>query len=155
MKISDAGLQLIKTSEGFRGNVYSDVAGFPTVGYGHKLLPGESFPEGITEEQATALLETDIQGAQGAVARLVKVALTQGQYDALVDFTYNLGAERLESSTLLKYLNAGRYEDAGEQLLAWDMAGGKPQPGLVKRRQDELALWNGSAVQHAPLSVEL
>ena len=145
MKISDAGLALIKQFEGLRLTAYKDVAGFPTIGYGHLLEPGENYPDGITDEQATALLEHDVQMAEQAVSRLVKVALTQGQFDALVDFVFNLGALRLGQSTLLKCLNADRYQDAGAQLLRWDYAGGKLQPGLSIRREAELALWKGSS----------
>jgi lysozyme len=72
----------------------------------------------------------------------VKVALTQGQFDALVDFVFNLGAGRLAGSTLLRMLNAGNTTGAGQHLLLWVNAGGKPQPGLVTRRKAELALWN-------------
>jgi lysozyme len=87
-------------------------------------------------------LVQDVAEAQRQVSRLVKVALTQGQFDALVDFCFNLGAGRLAGSTLLKELNAGRYEDAGRQLLAWDHAGGQMNAGLEARRQAELRLWN-------------
>ncbi len=141
MNISNDGLQLIKVSEGFRANTYMDVAGFPTIGYGHKLLHPESYPNGITEEQATALLMQDVQGAEQAVSRLVKVPLTQGQFDALVDFTFNLGSGRLAGSTLLADLSAGRYADARAQLLLWDRAGGKVCSALATRRQAEAALW--------------
>ena len=91
-----------------------------------------------------------MQSAEDAVARLVKTTITQGIFDALVDFTYNLGIARLASSTLLKLLNAGRYADAGEQLLLWCNAGGHPQPGLVTRRHAELALWEDSSFQGEP-----
>ena len=141
LKISGAGIDLIKESEGFRGEVYLDCVGVKTCGYGHALKPGESFPDGITEVTATLLLLKDVQTAEDAVSRMVKVTLTQGQYDALVDFVYNLGEGRLASSTLLKLLNEGKYDQAGQQLLVWCNAGGKPQPGLVKRRKAELALW--------------
>jgi lysozyme len=144
MHISDKGLTLLKQSEGFRSNTYKDVAGFPTIAYGHKLRAGESFPNGVTEEQATALLRADVAEAEQAVERLVKVPLTQGQFDALVDFTFNLGSGRLASSTLLKVLNARRYDDAGEQLLRWDIAGGKENAGLKARREAELGLWKSS-----------
>ena len=77
----------------------------------------------------------------------MKVALTQGQFDALVDFTYNLGAGRLVSSTRLKMLNAGNTAGAGQQLLLWVYAGGKPEPGLVARRKAELALWHSPVKQ--------
>jgi len=82
---------------------------------------------------------------------LVKVALTQGQFDALVDFCFNLGAGRLAKSTLLRCLNAGRYNDAAEQLLLWDLAGGEVNLGLKARREAELRLWK-STPQLCPVS---
>jgi lysozyme len=78
------------------------------------------------------------------VQRLVKVPLTQGQFDALVDFCFNLGAGRLASSTLLSVLNRGRYDAAAEQLLRWDFAAGKENPALRSRRQSDHELWTGS-----------
>lgn len=141
MQLSAAGLELLKKSEGFRGHAYLDVNGAPTIGYGHRLLPAESFPDGIAEEQAAEILRSDVRDAERAVARLVMVELTQGQFDALVDFCFNLGSRRLATSTLLKGLNAGQYEDAGKQLLRWDKAAGKEIPGLKARREAELVLW--------------
>ncbi len=90
-EISDAGLELIKRSEGFRDRQYLDAAGFPTIGYGHLVEADESFPGGVTEAQAETLLAGDVNEAEQAVRRLVRVALTQGQFDALVDFVFNLG----------------------------------------------------------------
>jgi lysozyme len=144
MQLSDAGLDLVKRSEGFRSHTYLDVNGFPTIGYGHRILPSESFPGPIAETQANDLLASDLRVAEQDVVRLVKVPLTQGQFDALVDFCFNLGGERLASSTLLKVLNGGRYQDAVEQLLRWDLAGGQVNAGLKARRQAECALWNAS-----------
>jgi len=145
LKLSDGGLELIKRFEGFRSQQYTDVAGFLTIGYGHRVLPPESFPAGISEPQAATILDADVSQAERAVCRLVKVALTQGQFDALVDFTFNLGAGRLASSTLLRALNAGRYDAAAEQLLLWDLAGGKVNLGLKARREAELRLWKSAA----------
>ena len=144
MQLSNAGLDLVKRSEGFRSHTYLDVNGFPTIGYGHRILPSESFPGPIAETQANNLLASDLRVAEQDVVRLVKVPLTQGQFDALVDFCFNLGGERLASSTLLKVLNGGRYQDAVEQLLRWDLAGGQVNAGLKARRQAECALWNAS-----------
>jgi lysozyme len=141
MQFSNAGMELLKQSEGFRSRVYLDAAGFPTIGYGHRLLNPDSFPNGIDEPQATNLLLCDVRDAEQAVARLVKVPLTQGQYDALVDFVYNLGSGRLASSTLLKFLNAGNYDAAVEQLLLWDHAGNQEIAGLQARREAEAELW--------------
>ena len=143
MEFSAAGLDLLKRSEGFRSRVYLDVAGLPTIGYGHRLIHPETFPHGVTEAQATQILLGDLREAEQAVARLVKVPLTQGQYDALVDFCFNLGAGRLSSSTLLKALNAGRYDDAVEQLLRWDHAGNRQCAALKARREAEAELWRG------------
>ena len=109
MNLSGAALELIKRSEGFRGRTYLDVAGIPTIGYGHRLLPNEVFAEGISEAQAAGMLGQDVREAEQAVGQLVKVPLAQGQFDALVDFCFNLGAGRLASSTLLKVLNGARY----------------------------------------------
>jgi len=148
MQLSAAGLELIKRWEGFRSHTYLDVAGFPTIGYGHKLLYAQSFPDGIAEQEATALLAADVRDAEQAVDRLVKVALTQGQFDALVDFCFNLGAGRLASSTLLRALNARRYSAAAEQLLRWDQAGGQVNAGLKARRESEFELWQSAGTQH-------
>lgn len=144
MRLSNAGLNLIKQSEGFRAAVYNDAAGRPTIGYGHKLRPGESFPNGITRAQAEQLLIADVATACAAVERLVKVPLIQGQFDALVDFCFNLGRGRLAASTLLRDLNAGDYDAARRQLLLWDHAGGQVLPALQARRQAEFDLWGAA-----------
>lgn len=133
---------LIKRSEGFRSQEYRDVAGFRTVGYGHRITGAESFPAGVSETQAAGLLLNDIRAAEQSVGRLVRVELTQGQFDALVDFCFNLGAGRLAASSLLRELNAGNHEAAGRQLMLWDHAAGQVNLGLKDRRQAELELWN-------------
>ncbi len=152
MQLSAAGLELIKKSEGFRGQVYTDVAGLPTIGYGHRLTPRESFPGGIDEAQAAALLASDVRQAEQTVVRLVRVALSQGQFNALVDFCYNLGAGRLAASSLLRDLNAGQPDAAGEQLLSWDHAGGQVNAGLKARREAEFQLWTGGEVETQSLA---
>ena len=148
MEFSAAGMELLKRSEGFRNRVYLDVAGFPTIGYGHRLLHPASFSNGIAEPQAADILASDVRDAEQAVQRLVKVPLTQGQFDALVDFCFNLGSGKLATSTLLKILNRRRYDDAVEQLLLWDHAGGQESAGLKARRQAEAELWRNTGVHH-------
>jgi lysozyme len=143
MQLSAAGLELLKQSEGFRSHVYNDVNGFPTIGYGHWLQPLEAYPDGITESQAISILIADVHRSEQAVLRLVTVPLAQGQFDALVDFCFNLGAGRLASSTLLKILNGAGYNQAAEQLLRWDIAAGIENAGLKARRQAEFDLWHG------------
>ena len=142
MQISQAGLDLIKRSEGFRPRTYPDAAGYPTIGYGHRLAAAECYPDGITEQQAEVILLWDVREAAQAVERLVRVPLAQGQFDALVDFVFNLGAARLQDSTLLRDLNAGQYDHAAAGLLQWVHAGPRELPGLKTRRQSEFNLWH-------------
>lgn len=141
MKISDKGLALIREFEGFRPFAYKDTAGLWTIGIGHKLKPGERYPTGITEAQAEVLLEQDAVTAEADVNRLVKVSLSQNQFDALTDFAYNLGDGSLEDSTLLKLLNEGDYSGAAAQFPLWDHVGGVVSAGLLRRREAEQALF--------------
>jgi len=150
MQLSPLGLNLIRQFEGFRNHAYLDIAGIPTIGYGHRIQPGESFPDGLTEAQAAQLLAADADIAASAVTRHVKVPLTQGQFDALVDFVYNLGVARFAASTLLSALNALSYDAAASQLLRWDHAGSIEVEGLKRRRQAEFALWNSVKSAVAP-----
>jgi lysozyme len=147
MQMSAAGLDLLKRSEGFRSRTYLDVSGFLTIGYGHRLLHPGSFPHGIQQAQAAEILSSDVRDAEQAVQRLVKVALTQGQFDALVDFCFILGSGKLAASTLLKELNAGQYDAAGQQLLRWDHVGSQEIAGLKGRREAEFQLWLDAAAQ--------
>ena len=148
MKTSDAGIDLIKRFEGLRLAPYHDIAGYPTVGYGH-LLSREKWADlsqwaTLTEEQADALLRQDVVHFERAVARLVQVRLSPGQLDALVSFAFNLGAGALQASTLRRVLNRGKYHEAPRQLLRWVFAGGRRLRGLVRRRKAEAilgALW--------------
>lgn len=141
MEISEAGLALIREFEGLRLIAYNDINGNGTIGYGHKILPGEKFPQGISKSEAELMLQADAAQAASEMMALVKVDLTQGQFDALTDFVYNEGSGRLAKSTLLRDLNAGDYDEARQQLLVWDIAGGKVQPGLQARREAEFKLW--------------
>lgn len=141
MRLSGAGLELLKRSEGYSSRTYNDVAGFATIGFGHRVQPGESFPSGISQTQGELILASDLLVAEEAVTHLVKVPLTQGQFDALVDFVFNLGAGRLAGSTLLRYLNEGKYDAAAWQLLAWDHAGSCEIASLKNRREAEFKLW--------------
>jgi lysozyme len=101
------------------------------------------FTGGINEQEGGALLLEDVAYAEHAVAHLVTVPLTQGRYDALVSFTYNEGAGRLQTSTLLKKLNAGNYAGAAGQFSVWVYGGGVKLPGLIARRAAERALFVG------------
>lgn len=144
MQISNNGLNAIKGFEGFKANVYNDVAGYPTIGYGHKLTTAERVArlKTVTEDQAAALLASDVQEAVSIVNGAVKVALNQNQFDALVSFTYNVGGGNFRKSTLAKLLNAGDYAGAAAQFSQWKFAGGVVSLGLETRRIAEAALFS-------------
>ena len=144
MQTSDKGISLIKQFEGCKLTAYQDSVGVWTIGYGWtKPVDGKPIRAGMTIKQETAerLLKTGLVSYENDVSRLVKVDLTQGQFDALVSFTYNLGARSLSTSTLLRKLNAGDYAGAADEFLRWNKAGGKGRNGLTRRREAERALF--------------
>ncbi|HAS0833207.1 TPA: lysozyme [Enterobacter cloacae] len=144
MQTSEKGIALIKQFEGCKLTAYQDSVGVWTIGYGWtKPVDGKPIRAGMTIKQETAerLLKTGLVSYESDVSRLVKVGLTQGQFDALVSFTYNLGARSLSTSTLLRKLNAGDYAGAADEFLRWNKAGGKVLKGLTRRREAEHALF--------------
>lgn len=141
MKPSHKCIGTIKKFEGCRLSQYADAAGLPTIGWGHKVLKIEGLPTTITQEKADELLDDDAAYTGTLVDKSVTVPLTQGQFDALVDFTYNLGIGRLRGSTLLALVNAGKYDTAELEFHKWVYGGGKVLPGLVTRREAEQDLW--------------
>jgi lysozyme len=138
MIYSKSGLTLTESFESCRLTAYQDIKGIWTIGWGHT---GTDVFEGlvITQEQADALLLHDVQNAVNHINHLVTVPLTQGEFDALVDFAFNVGCGAFAGSTLLKYLNAKNYDGACEQLELWCRASGKVVAGLLRRRQAEEA----------------
>ena len=143
-KVSEEGINLIKRFEGFSETVYICPAGYPTIGYGHVVLGNEmeSFAEEISEEQATDLLRQDVAIAEHAVVQHINVPLTNGQFDALVSFTFNLGSGALQRSTLRRKLNRQEYRLAAKEFGRWVWADGKKLKGLIRRRQAEAELFN-------------
>lgn len=144
MKTSDQGIALIKEFEGCVLTAYPDPGsgGDPwTIGYGTTkgVVPGMK----ITQEEAEALLRDDLEKFEKVVDEEVKVSLNQNQFDALVSFTYNVGPGALQSSTLLKLLNAGNYGAVGVQLLRWNKGPNGPMPGLTRRRAAERKMFDG------------
>lgn len=137
--ITEIGLNLIKRFEGFSPTIYICPAGYPTVGYGHLVRPEERerFRDGVTEVWAGELLKQDVRTAEAAVLRLISILLKDGQFDALVSFTFNLGAGALQRSALRRVVNRSAHEEVAGQLSRWVMAGGRRQPGLVRRRNAE------------------
>lgn len=155
MKTSPAGRDLIRKSEGLRLEAYDDGAGTLTIGYGHTpASPGQR----VTHAEAEALFAADVLTAEAAVRALITVPLSQAQFDALVSFTYNLGADRLRDSTLRELLNAGDYRGAQSQFRRWIFGNGKVMDGLRRRRAAEAELFGtapppSAAEQGAPAPV--
>lgn len=133
--------QIIQKHEGYRDRVYLDSAGLPTIGYGHLLTKGESYPQGITSMQALALLDRDMRTAVAAVDKGVTVPATDNQRAALISLAFNIGAGAFARSTLLRRLNAGDVAGAADQFAAWNKAGGRVIQGLVNRRAAEKQLF--------------
>jgi GH24 family phage-related lysozyme (muramidase) len=155
--LSTAGVQLIKSFEGFIPKLYNDPAGHCTVGYGtlvHKYnCDGRSsedpYKGGIPEDQATQLLNDEANKTATMILKTVKVSLNQNQLDALTSFVYNVGEGAFKDSTLLKVLNKGDYGTVPSEMKRWTKAtvdGKKVDlPGLVKRRDAEADLFQKPA----------
>jgi len=150
VKISETGVNLIKSFEGLRLESYLCPAGVWTVGYGHTgddVTPGMT----ITEDRANKMLRRDLVKFEQGVDLLITVPLNQQQFDALVSFAFNCGLGALEQSTLRKRLN--NKEDpnkvAQEELPKWVKGDGVVLPGLVERRKKEVELFT-SGVELKP-----
>jgi lysozyme len=147
--LSPAGVQFIAGFEGFSPRLYNDPGGHCTIGYGHLVHLGRcngnepaDFKQGISREQGLELLGRDADAAERAVNQKVQVALTQYQFDALVSFVFNVGAGAFGGSTMLRRLNQGEYKAVPAELMRWVNSGGKPLPGLVRRRKAEGLLFS-------------
>lgn len=157
MKISEAGIQLIKSFEGCHNMPYKCPAALWTIGYGHVLYPDQArlkTPErglyGIKPEhnrtfeydEIDELLEADLLRFSTGVLRLCPAAAdNQCHLDAMVSFSYNCGLGSLQSSTLRQRYNRGDYDGAADEFLKWNKAGGKILAGLTRRRAAERALF--------------
>lgn len=146
MNVSSNGINLIKSFEGFQSKPYLCPAGVPTIGYGTTLYPtGKKVSlqdKPISELQAVIYLNYDLQQFVQSVNSLVKSVINQNQFDALVDFAYNLGTNSLKNSTLLKLVNANPHNPAiANEFKKWINANGKPVAGLIRRRQSECDLY--------------
>ena len=136
----DQGLKLTESFEGLRLTSYQDVVGIWTIGYGHTghdVVPGLT----ITQAQAEVLLKTDLAAAVSCVHHAVTYQIDQAQFDALVDFVFNVGRANFLKSTLLKDINNGDLSAAADQFMVWVNAGGKRFDGLVRRRTGERAMF--------------
>lgn len=141
--LSAAALVTIALHEGYVGQAYEPVKGdVPTIGFGttERVKMGDT----ITVERALVRLLKDADKFEKAVKRCAPVPMYQYEFDAYVSLTYNIGAGAFCSSTLAKYLNAGDYKKACEEILRWDKFKGRSLPGLTKRRKEEYAKCLGS-----------
>ena len=147
--VPQAAIDLAKRFEGFERKVkrgteitaipYVCPAGYWTIGYGH-LCDSKHPP--ITEAEAEVYLARDLRTALAATLRCCPVLVTEpeGRLAAIVDFTFNLGAGRLQTSTLRRRVNQRDWVAAGQELRRWVYGGGRVLPGLVARRGAEAAL---------------
>lgn len=152
--VPQAAVDLAKRFEGFhrvpkndplrRAHPYICPAGFWTVGYGHLCMPDHP---PITGAEAELFLAQDLMTALAATLRYCPVLATEseGRLAAIVDFTFNLGAGRLQMSTLRRQINHHDWPSAAVELKRWVYGGAKVMPGLVARRQAEVTLLVGSA----------
>jgi len=137
---------LAQQFEGFSSTPYQDPSGIWTIGYGSTYDPmGNHITENtpiISQDEALIWLENTMRSAFYVITEYVKVTISDNQKAALADFIYNIGVGNFVNSTLLKILNEGDYSGAGRQLLVWDISDGEVLPGLLRRRQAELGLFN-------------
>lgn len=134
--LSASALVAIIMSEGYSEKAYIPVPGdVHTIGFGTTagVKPGDT----ITPHKALARAASDISKFEGALKQCVTVPLTQGEYDAYISLSYNIGSGAFCRSTLVKKLNKQEYQGACEEILRWDQQQGKRLPGLTKRRQEE------------------
>ncbi|MFM7025480.1 MAG: lysozyme [Limnohabitans sp.] len=140
----------MEVREGFILEVYDDGSGYPTAGLGYKVKPSDGLKIGdkITIEQAKGFFMSHLKELEAHMNRQIKVPLFQHEYDALVSFAYNIGGGAFQSSSVLKALNSGRYEDVSSCLKEWNQARDprtqqtKISQGLVTRRQRESVLFD-------------
>lgn len=156
MKVSQKCVEMIKHHEGVRTKPYQCPALLWTVGVGHVIVPEHGrlkleerknlpIPDGwnrvVPMGEVDDILKKDLARFESGVSRLCPVSLTQGQFDALVSFSFNVGLGNLQRSTIRMKVNRGDMEGAAEAFLDWTKAGGKVLKGLVNRRNDERALF--------------
>ena len=141
MQLSKTGIELLKHFEGCELKAYQDSVGVWTIGYGHTKGIYEGLE--ITQLEAEKMLQDELPEYEGYITDKVVPMLQQHEYDALVCWVYNLGPTNLSSSTLLKRLNAGEFDDVPFQMKRWDKAGGQPLLGLTRRRNAEALLFKG------------
>lgn len=147
MKYSKTAEQVASRFEGCRLKAYQDLGGVWTIGFGHTLNVCEGMT--ITLAQAYKFLEDDLNTAAYFVNKLVTVQLTQGEFDALTDFVFNLGPINFQRSTLHELINKRQFQAAAKEFEKWDHVGGKVVAGLLSRRKAEEELFTDGSVQNS------
>ena len=157
MKVSKQCIEMIKHHEGVRTKPYRCPALLWTVGVGHVIDPNhikvkfedrknialpDEWNRVLSMAEVDRILAEDLANFERGVLRLCPTGLTQGRFDALVSFSFNVGLGNLQRSTIRMKHNRGDFEEAAEAFMQWTKAGGKELPGLVKRRKDEKALYS-------------
>lgn len=145
MRISDRGIALIKRHEGCDLNVYKDLNGNDTIGWGHKVKPGEVYTL-ITQKEADDLLAQDIlQDAELPLSTLItNDRLLQCEYDAVCALVYNIGAGNFKTSTMRSAINSYNMIGASRCFLSWIFVGYTISSGLLRRRADEMSMFLGN-----------
>lgn len=146
MRISEQGLNLIKKYEAFSSVPYICPAGKPTIGYGNTFYKNgqavKMTDKAITKQEADELLKAILEKFETQVDKIVTANINQHQFDALCSFAYNCGLGNLQSSTLLKKVNANPNDQSIKQeFVKWSRANGKVLNGLLKRRNEEATLY--------------
>ncbi|ENV08995.1 MULTISPECIES: lysozyme [Acinetobacter] len=144
MKTSSVGINLITSFEDLVLTAYDDGVGVWTIGFGTTVFPnGVKVKRGdtCTKAQAMTFFQHDLQRFEAAVNSVVKVPVSQNQFDALVSLTYNIGETAFKKSTLLAKLNKGDFIGAADQFKVWNIGGGKVMKGLERRRAAERNLF--------------
>ena len=156
MQISDKAIKMVMHHEGVRQKPYRCPAKLWTVGVGHVLYPEQgkmkieerdgfalkdADSRTFSMEEVNAILKSDLARFERGVVQFCPVPLTQGQYDALISFSFNVGLGTLQRSTLRQKVLRGDMEGAADEFLKYTKAGGKVLKGLVTRRNDERALF--------------
>lgn len=141
MRLSLTGLNFIKNFEQFRPVAYP-ISGQWTIGYGHTGSLAEKGAM-ITEDQALALLASDVKVAELAVVKAVKVPLTQNQFDAVVSFAFNIGGSKFAETDFVKLLNLKEFSQAADEMLRYCYSKKVFMKGLERRRRAERAMFEG------------
>lgn len=144
MQLNQAGLKLIKDFEGFRAKAYLCPAKVWTIGYGHTSAAGDpKVVKGmtVTRAEAVEILKRDLAKYEGAVKRAIKKTMNENEYAAMVSLCYNIGPGAFAKSSVVKFFNAGKKQEAANAFGKWIKANKKILPGLVRRRAAETALF--------------